>query len=293
MGIKIMKKQLFLLILIVIATFSFVGCGLENNKYIITQYADESGSQGMFYSIITPEKKLIIIDGGNAGNSDQLRRVINENGNCVDAWIITHPHPDHVDAFNLVYSNPGDIIIKDIYSVFIPHDEYLAKSKPWDVFASYERFMELMQNETSINYVTKGDVLNICGIEMCIYNTYYDYINTISNDLCNDGSMMFELKFTEKSFLFCADVGQIMSDIIISEFGNEIDADFVQMGHHGNGGLSTHFYELVSPETAFFDAPDWLMFGETYDTPAKTAFMKSIGSNIFSYNTAPNTIIVE
>ena len=49
-----------------------------------------------------------------------------------------------------------------------------------------------------------------------------------------------------------------MSDTIIENYREELKSDYLQMGHHGNGGLSEEFYRLVEPKSAFFDAPDWL-----------------------------------
>ena len=62
-----------------------------------------------------------------------------------------------------------------------------------------------------------------------------------------------------------------------------------------DGGLSDEFYELVKPKIAFFDAPDWLMFDETgkYDNPQNAELMRSMGSEIYSFSTAPNQIILK
>lgn len=69
-------------------------------SYHITQYADITDGQAMFYTIESTKGELIVIDGGWVGNADYVRFVIGEKGNKVDAWILTHPHPDHIGAFN-------------------------------------------------------------------------------------------------------------------------------------------------------------------------------------------------
>ena len=87
-----------------------------------------------------------------------------------------------------------------------------------------------------------------------------------------------------------------MSDYLLQKYSAEkLSADYIQMGHHGFGGLSDSFYETVQPGIAFFDAPDWLMYDETgkYDTPQNIALMKNIGSEIVSFNSSPNTIKIE
>ena len=67
------------------------------------------------------------------------------------------------------------------------------------------------------------------------------------------------------------------------------------MGHHGYGGLSDEFYGLVKPKIAFFDAPDWLMFNESgyYDNQENAQLMRDMGSEIYSFSTAPNQIILK
>ena len=97
----------------------------------------------------------------------------------------------------------------------------------------------------------------------------------------------------KESMLFCADVGVGMSEKIMEQYPKKIKCDYIQMGHHGNGGLSEAFYRLASPRAAFFDAPDWLMNpeeGKNYSTPANRQLMESLGAQIFDYSTAPNIV---
>ncbi len=88
---------------------------LVNPKWKITQYSDDSGAQAMFYTITSDKKDLIIIDGGHTENAGKVRKVIEEYGNHVDIWILTHPHPDHIGAFNEIYAQPEGIEIDYIY----------------------------------------------------------------------------------------------------------------------------------------------------------------------------------
>lgn len=85
---------------------------------------------------------------------------------------------------------------------------------------------------------------------------YSSVPDQITIDLATDGSMMFKVTNKEESMLFCADVGVKMSDEIMSHYADELPSDYIQMGHHGNGGLSEEFYRKVHPKVAFFDAPE-------------------------------------
>ena len=283
----------FLVILIVIAGILFVV--LKDRKCLITQYSDMSGNQGCFYTMNTPTGEFIVIDGGNAGNADYVRSVIKENGNKVDAWIITHPHPDHVGAFNVIWENPGDIEMSRLYTIEMDYDSYQERAEEWDDFGSYESFLNITDGFSNLTYLHTGDELELCGLEIKVLSAYDKEItNSLTSDLANDGSLMFKVTNKNESMLFCSDVGVKMSDTIIENYREELKSDYLQMGHHGNGGLSEEFYRLVEPKSAFFDAPDWLMNPEdpesTWTTPQNRELMESMGADIYAFSTAPNCI---
>lgn len=265
------------------------------NRVYITQYGDDSGSQGQFYTITSAKGELIIIDGGNPGNADQVRRVIAENGNHVNTWILTHPHPDHIGAFNLIWQQPEDIQIDSVYAIDLNYDNYKALAQPWDDFSQFELFNQLMQNEERLHYVHTGDEWELAGLKIQVLNAYDSLVtDQYTTDLANDGSMMFKVTNKEESMLFCADVGVNMSDEIMSHYAEELSSDYIQMGHHGNGGLSSEFYQKVHPKVAFFDAPEWLMHPEDdshgWTTPQNSELMESMGAEVYYYATAPNQI---
>ena len=163
----------------------------------------------------------------------------------------------------------------------------------WDSVDTYNDFLDL--NVKNLKYVYPGDELNICGLKVDIYNAYDEHVKELSQDYLNDGSMMFKVQGEKSSMLFCADVGKAMSDYLLDTWGEKLKADYIQMGHHGNGGLLKDFYEEVSPKLAFFDAPDWLMYDETgkYTTPENAKEMESLGSEVVSFHTQPNTVSIE
>ena len=211
----------------------------------------------------------------------------------MDAWILTHPHQDHIGAFNLLYTELEGITVKTIYTVDMATPEECLNVASWDSVDAYNDFLSL--NVPNLQYLYAGDKLDICGLKFKVLNTYDDNVKNLSRDYLNDGSMMFKVTNQNESMLFCADVGISMSDFLLNKWGNELQADYLQMAHHGFGGLNDNLYQTVNPKIAFFDAPDWLMFDETgkYDTPQNAEFMNSIGSEIYSFNTAPNSIVLK
>ena len=247
----------------------------------------------MFYTLQNQNGDLIVVDGGWIHDADYVREAIASLGNHVTAWLITHPHPDHAGAFYEIYQNPGEITIDRVYAVNMAPPALCKENAPWDDMTAYEQWLTL--EIPQLTYVSAGDVLDIAGLNFHILSAYGDYVDEISNDLLNDGSMVFQITAEEKNMLFCADAGINMSDYLLQTYGDSLKSDYLQMGHHGNGGLSDYFYSVVDPDVAFFDAPDWLMedVNDQYTTPERKKLMQDMGAEVYSFTTAPNRFILE
>ena len=77
-------------------------------------------------------------------------------------------------------------------------------------------------------------------------------------------------------------------------YGDSLKSDYVQMAHHGFQGLGREFYEKVDPKAAFFDAPYWLMNGESeFSSKEKEDMILDMGKTVYSYYTAPNQILLK
>ena len=227
--------------------------------WLITQFGNPLEGQEMCY-VVTTETGLVIIEGGYSYEVPRLRQIIANYDNCVEAWILTHPHPDHVTAFLDIMEDPQEITIHHIYTVERADLALMKEKAPWDDFSMLDRFdaMEI----PGLEYLHRGDQLDLMGMKMEVLSAYDSSYDSMTNDLMNDGSLMFRLNGNEESILFCADVGISLADNLVNEYGEALQSDYIQMGHHGFGGLNEEFYRLVNPKAAFFDAPDWLVNGE-------------------------------
>lgn len=266
----------------------------EDAYWKITQYGSDDGSQYMFYTVESNNGDLVIIDGGYTSHKDFVKSVIQGYDNHVTAWIITHPHPDHVGAFNEIISG-NSITVDTIYTIPVNQKRYEETAAGYDDYPTCEKFLSLVRDMDNVVYLQEGDELNLIGLKMKVFHSWDEQVDTLSSDLCNNGSMVFKLYAEQESMLFCSDVESPMEGKLVSKYGNELRSDYVQCAHHGNWGLSIGFYELVSPRIAFMDAPPFVIDPEDSIFDGYLLKKHFIENNIqiYRFTTAPNSIILK
>lgn len=306
-----MKKRLLNAGILIAACLCFTVCALYrqakskedstgyvpdlSTEYIVTQYPDATGVQGTFYTI-TNEDTLIIIDGGWADNAPAVRQVIAEHGGVVDAWIISHPHKDHAGAFNVIYANPVDITIKEIYDNGFDYDFIESVGEPYDDITIMETYHALTKDASNVTHLKRGDVLDICGLTFSIYNAYDDivlYSVGDEKDYQNNASLLMKVSSQNSSMLFCSDIKYDMNDYLFTTYASELNCDYVQTGHHGNWSFSEDFYQETNASVFFFDAPSDITDNTTF--PASTLKSSLLASNkaVLDFSTAPNTVTLK
>lgn len=270
-----------------------IGLFSSSPVWVITNYADKSGMQGMFYTVVNEKTGyLIVIDGGWAENETQVRKVLKKYGSHVSAWIITHYHNDHVDSFNRIIAKPKEIAVDKIFAPAFDYRKYVSVAKTWDRPESFKAFLDRVPKDR-LEYVTRGSRYDMDGLAVTFFNTYDEQLlATEKGDLPNNGSLVFKMSAGEKDILFCGDcyspkIGKLM----IEEFGEELKAEYVQAGHHGNSSFPTSFYDFIEPKTMIFDAPKWLMTGEKYTAKDLKKHCVNAGIEVIDFSTAPNEIL--
>lgn len=263
-----------------------------NNKdgWKLIQYPDDSGQQGVFYTLYNQKTgKLILVDGGWKENADKVRRVINAYGGTVNVWFITHYDNDHVDAFNEIYAQKRGIRIKRVYVTPLDYDYYMDNLREWDTPESFTTFRELTENDKNVKALKRGRVRDVCGLQLQVFNSYDDKvaeINQKENDVPNLASLVFKLSAEEHSVLFCGDChGKAMARLLLDQYGSQMQADYVQVGHHGNNSFPESFYSRIQPEVAMFDAPAWLMEGDKYTAAELKNYFCEQGITTLDYTT--------
>ena len=264
-----------------------------NTAWELMEYEDESGDQGLCYFM--HDKKdgsLIVIDGGHKENAGLVRYIINQYGGHVDAWILTHYHKDHVDAFNEIYEDPQGITIDNIYATPLDAELFHSVAQEWDDVDSYDKFMELTKAADNINYVQRDDVLKFSdNLKITFFNACDDVVIDSAEDIPNDASLVFKMETENRSILICGDCHtEYMGNYLVDTYGDKLKSDILQCGHHGNNSIpfDTGFYETVDPQIAIFDTPDWIMTSANYTAGALAGQLQEMGIAIRYYNSSPN-----
>lgn len=282
-----MKKAL---ITAIIMMFFLTGCG-KKDAWIITQYDDKSGNQGTFYTIHNDAKDILIcIDGGWEANATQVREVIKQHGNHVNAWYVSHYHNDHVDAVNAILDEPGKIQIDQIYDIPMDYDYYMANSFEWDFTESYDKYLEVTAGMDNITHVSRGDIYEYPGLKIEVLNTFDDDTREI-HDFPNNSSMCLKVSGATESMLFMSDTHNTETmNAIAYYFQDRLDSDYIQPGHHGNNTMPLYFYEIVSPKLILFDTPESFINNEKLRYKELVAWCEENGVDYVYFNSAPNSI---
>ena len=281
-----MKK----LVLVVLALVLLISTAAAEDWTLI-QYADLSGNQAMCYSL-TVGDDLILIDGGWTENAAQVREIIENNGGHVRAWFLTHYHNDHAGAFIALWEEYKDKI-DVVYCTPLIWDDFIAVAKYWDSPETFETFLEITEGDPKIVLLHEGDELDVGSIHIKNYNAYNERVKQ-TGDIPNLCSLFLKFTIDGASILFCGDnYNTNTSEYMLDNYSDELKADIVQPGHHGNNTMSFEFYENTGLKIMTFDAPEWLMTGADYNAKDTKTWCDEHGVKVYDYTTAPNVITAE
>lgn len=96
-------------------------------NFVLWQLPPQTRTQMNSYVMRTDKGRLIVIDGGNTGDAAYLKGFLAALGNRVEAWFVSHPHSDHVDAITVLLNNPGSLTINKMYGS-LPEEKWVEKN---------------------------------------------------------------------------------------------------------------------------------------------------------------------
>jgi beta-lactamase superfamily II metal-dependent hydrolase len=198
--------------------------------------------KGNSYVFRTVNGKLIVMDGGCPPETEYLRNFLKERGNAVDAWFLSHPHTDHVGAFHNILREPKELTVNKIY-----HSEF-SEAFYESVESKYVPMTRQLYHDL---HRTKSEVVNVTEPQTVVIDGVNFEILTVKNeemkeDAYNNSSMVIRVSDAVRSCLFLADSGlKRGQELLAGKFRDRLNCDFMQMAHHGEGGVGREFYEAV------------------------------------------------
>ena len=219
--------------------------------------ASTTGAQNLSIVIKSPHGKLIVVDGGWEADATKLSELILQQGGKVDAWLITHPHEDHVGALCAILNDSArKIKIDKIYCSLATPDWYRQVSPTGAGIADQllNAFMKLPVG-TVTNNIGRGTEIYIDDVNIRVLNNrgVYTYNGV------NNSSLVYKIRVSRQSILILGDLAYDGGkDLIKTCTAAELKSDIVQMAHHGQQGVDQDVYALIAPTTCLWPSPAWL-----------------------------------
>jgi competence protein ComEC len=197
--------------------------------------------------LVTCDGAAMLIDGGNAGDSDLVYTFLKDHGiERLDYLVATHAHEDHIGGL------PGALQYAKVGTAFCPVTEY--DSKVFDNFVKY-----LEEQDVSITVPKPGDSFELGGADATVVGP----INP--SDEPNATSIVIRLTYGDTSFLFAGDAERAEEQDIL-DAGNDLSADVLKVGHHGSESSTSYpFLREIMPEYGIISCGADNSYGHPHD----------------------------
>lgn len=233
-----------------------------NEKTLLYQLT-QAGRLMMGFVLVTKADNVIVIDGGWAEDMPLLKEYV--GGRHISAWILTHPHEDHISGFVSEYRRNGlaDFDPEKVYYHFPPYFELKGRSDVPDPVYFHVELEEILPQFLEVErmlpekmcVVQQGESITV---DECRIDFLYSYHDGLFSNPINDASLVFQITTPNKKVLFLGDLGPEGGDVLYEESRHLLKSDIVQMAHHGHMNVGMEIYAAVMPEACMWCCPDWL-----------------------------------
>ena len=225
----------------------------------ITMIKGEQSGQQISIVIESNDGSLIVVDGGLKTNAPYLAKYIKDRGGKVAAWLLTHPHEDHVGALAVILEQQKKEGHPDYYNID-PGQIYYGFA-PLAFYEQYEpahripMMKEIMEDLAQYDSAKRHES-SPAGTSFTYGNVAVEVLNTpysIPIDSGNNSSVCYMITINGKKLLITGDLPYEAAGKLMEERGaDKLKADIVQMAHHGQHGGSFAFYSAVHPRYALW-----------------------------------------
>lgn len=211
----------------------------------------------MSYVLKTAAGNAVVIDGGRPEDMPLLREIVGDS--VIYAWILTHPHVDHISGFTeLISGEPDELWPRKVYYNF-PSLDLTEKEDAEEAYTLKEFLAVEPRIADRAVCVREGDIFQIDELRFHILQSYEPDAPIVNGTLTgNENSLVFRVEGPNKSVLFLGDTGPLGGDRLYQRHWQELKSDLVQMAHHGHSGVGAEVYLATSPQACLWCCPDWL-----------------------------------
>ncbi|MBU2573313.1 MAG: MBL fold metallo-hydrolase [Elusimicrobia bacterium] len=230
--------------------------------------------QGDAEYIELPNGKTVLIDGG-PGDPDKpgyppvSRFLAEHNVTKLDYVVLTHPHADHYEGLQYVFSN---IKVGNFYDTRMDNTGAAGDN------ALREQVKKLGVNTT---YPAAGDTFAWDPeVQVKVLHGCPETDQSSDGNVLNDCSIVLKVTYQNTSILYTGDIQDDAVPSLTSKFGRGgLQADVLKVSHHGSRyATGSEFLDLVRPKAAYIEV-GYNNFGHPSD--ATLARLKAAGAAVY------------
>ncbi len=197
-------------------------------------------------ALVVCDGKTMLIDGGNAADSNLIYSFLKKKGvSHLDYIIATHAHEDHVGGLS------GALNYATVGTVYCPSRSYNSNA--------FNNFVKNVEKQgKSITVPSRGAQFSLGGASCTVLA-----VNTTSDT--NNSSIVLRIVYGSTSFLFTGDAERDVEEAMISR-GVPLKSTVLKVGHHGSyTSTSYQFLWNVMPDYAVISCGKDNSYGHPHD----------------------------
>lgn len=277
------RKKTFISLLIFLILILLTGCGSIQKGIVSNVTCSQSVVDGKLQVhfinvgqadsilVIAPNRKAILIDGGNTEDGPGVVDYLKSQGvKELAAIIATHPHEDHIGGLNAV-----------IHS-FPPKQVYMSNGTANT--KTFEEFIAAVNASGAQKIQVKSGVtLNVLG-----FSGMFLAPNSEKYEDLNNYSAVLKITYGKVSFLLTGDAEHV-SEAEMLKKGEDLKATVLKVGHHGSSSSTTNtFLKAVSPKYAVISVG----INNDYGLPAEQTLKKLAKAGVEIFRTDQDGTII-